>query len=491
MNKAVAQKHLAEATIAKVRRLTLLLNGENGIRGLSRAFNVMDDDGNQKLTKEEFSTGMKKIGINLSTDEVKAVWAYFDRNADGEITTTEFITALRGGLNPLRRSHVYRVFDMFDKNSDGSISVDDMRRRFDASRHPAVIKGQLTADEVLEKFHNSFDNETNPDGIITKQEFEQYYAGVSSSIDNDDYFMAILRGCWRLPGTNDDATFTMAVEAQGGDIRMEAMKSNPTALTETLKSSIPDSKQLKAILSGTIDLKTLKSMKKPTTTTTLKAMPTTTTTSTYDSGIEGQGRTWGVHSFGTAQNIYEKEELIDMITKKSSFDELIKHHRDVMLSHKMGFRGVGRLLRKCDVNNSKYISQADFIECLRQNRLYVEDRTLFKFLDTNLNGSIDYDLYLHLIMGELPPARQLLMEQLWRRLPTDAQNRTDLSIIHRTYQAPDGITLNTFLSAWDARLVPDGKVRFTELLEWIIPFSEKTPSDGVFENIIKSQWEIQ
>eukprot|EP00388_Colpodella_angusta_P003566 GDKJ01012532.1.p1 GENE.GDKJ01012532.1~~GDKJ01012532.1.p1 ORF type:complete len:193 (+),score=5.62 GDKJ01012532.1:73-579(+) len=166
----------------------------------------------------------------------------------------------------------------------------------------------------------------------------------------------------------------------------------------------------------------------------------------------------------------------------------MKKHRDIMLKNKMGFRGVGRLLRQKDLEEVRYLPADDFLACLWQNRLYVDNGELLQFLDTNHDGTVDYALYLSTIMGELPPARQLLLERLWGKLPTDRKGRTDLSTIHRTYKAPDGVSLNTFLDAWDARLVPHGKVQFNELLEWMIPISQPIRADAAFEKLVKEQW---
>jgi calcyphosin len=38
------------------------------------------------------------------------------------------------------------------------------------------------------------------DGMISIKEFEDYYKGVSSSIDDDDYFELMMRNAWRIPG---------------------------------------------------------------------------------------------------------------------------------------------------------------------------------------------------------------------------------------------------------------------------------------------------
>ena len=38
------------------------------------------------------------------------------------------------------------------------------------------------------------------DGIVTPEEWEDYYKDVSASIDDDDYFELMLRNAWHLEG---------------------------------------------------------------------------------------------------------------------------------------------------------------------------------------------------------------------------------------------------------------------------------------------------
>ena len=40
----------------------------------------------------------------------------------------------------------------------------------------------------------------NSDGLIAYEEFEDYYKGISASIDGDDYFELMIRNAWRIAG---------------------------------------------------------------------------------------------------------------------------------------------------------------------------------------------------------------------------------------------------------------------------------------------------
>lgn len=68
-----------------------------------------------------------------------------------------------------------------------------------ARSHPKYQSGEWSEDEVLRSFLDSIDTPGNPDGKVTRDEFMNYYAGVSATIDDDCYFDLMMRSCYGLP----------------------------------------------------------------------------------------------------------------------------------------------------------------------------------------------------------------------------------------------------------------------------------------------------
>ena len=50
------------------------------------------------------------------------------------------------------------------------------------------------------EFLDTFDVGGVKDGKVTPEEFCNYYANVSASIDNDDYFELMIRNAWHISG---------------------------------------------------------------------------------------------------------------------------------------------------------------------------------------------------------------------------------------------------------------------------------------------------
>jgi Ca2+-binding EF-hand superfamily protein len=92
---------------------------------------------------------------------------------------------------------VDKAFLKFDSNGSGTIEAADLKGIYNASFHPKVISGEMTEDEVFLEFLANF-GDRNGDGRIERAEWNDYYAAVSSSIDNDEHFVQLMQSAWKL-----------------------------------------------------------------------------------------------------------------------------------------------------------------------------------------------------------------------------------------------------------------------------------------------------
>lgn len=83
-------------------------------------------------------------------------------------------------------------------SGDGQVTVEDLNGVYNAKKHPKYLNGEWTEDQVFLKFLESFDTPGDPDGVVTYEEFYNYYVGVSASIDKDVYFDVMMRNAWKL-----------------------------------------------------------------------------------------------------------------------------------------------------------------------------------------------------------------------------------------------------------------------------------------------------
>ena len=176
---------------------TLTKRGSMEIRSLGRIFRALDDNRNRMVDKRELQEGLRDFGINLSDDEATIMFGAFDRDHNGQIVFDELLRVLRGDLNETRINWIRKAYAKLDANSDGVVKLDDVARLYDASKHPDVVERGAPVEEVYKKFMSLWDTQV-ADGIVTFDEFCDYYRDVSCSIDTDEYFGVMMTNAWKL-----------------------------------------------------------------------------------------------------------------------------------------------------------------------------------------------------------------------------------------------------------------------------------------------------
>lgn len=151
------------------------------------------------ITPEDLLNGLQRIGLRgITLDEINSLLKA--ANASRGITPKAFVALMRGALPRRRRIVIREAFNSLDHNKDGMLTVDEVMANFDASRHPAVLVGDASAEEIKRTYMANLLGDLNNDGIISWQEFLSNYKDLSDEIENDDYFELMIRNCWHLSG---------------------------------------------------------------------------------------------------------------------------------------------------------------------------------------------------------------------------------------------------------------------------------------------------
>ena len=105
-------------------------------------------------------------------------------------------------MGPKRVALVKKAYKILDRDGSGEVDYNDICETYNAKKHPAVLEGRKTERQVLEEFLATFEMALSdvPDGIVTMDEFMEYYSCVSASIDNDDYFEQMMNSSWNVKG---------------------------------------------------------------------------------------------------------------------------------------------------------------------------------------------------------------------------------------------------------------------------------------------------
>ncbi|XP_077998416.1 calcyphosin-2-like [Glandiceps talaboti] len=171
--------------------------GVKTMTGLGQHFRKLDRTGDGKLDKIELRKALQLYHVNIEEEKFQSLWTVLDQNGDGCIDYGEFVRGFIGEMTEWRKSLVRKVFQKIDSSKTGYISFNDIKKFFMAHAHPQVTAGQASEMDVLNDLLDSFEH-CKRSGEISYNDFEDYYEGLSLSINDDSKFADIVTRCWGL-----------------------------------------------------------------------------------------------------------------------------------------------------------------------------------------------------------------------------------------------------------------------------------------------------
>nr|XP_034956493.1 calcyphosin-like protein isoform X1 [Zootoca vivipara] len=194
-----AKRDLATTTDPIERlRLQCLARGSAGIKGLARVFRIMDDDNSRSIDFKEFLKGLNDYAVMIEKDEAEKIFKIFDKDGSGTIDFDEFLLTLRPPMSNARKEVIMQAFRKLDRTGDGIVTIEDLRGVYNVKHHPKYQNGEWSEEQVFRLFLDNFDSPYDKDGQVTPEEFMNYYAGVSASIDTDVYFIVMMKNAWKI-----------------------------------------------------------------------------------------------------------------------------------------------------------------------------------------------------------------------------------------------------------------------------------------------------
>ena len=121
----------------------------------------------------------------------------------------EFLFVLRGKPNEERQAVIDYVYSIFDKEHTSVADANEMRKVFNCQKHPKFKMGKLTESQMFYLYLKNFNNQVKMavtkkvikllyNTFILIQEWDDYYAGLSLAIDNDNHFCSLLKNQFKL-----------------------------------------------------------------------------------------------------------------------------------------------------------------------------------------------------------------------------------------------------------------------------------------------------
>jgi Ca2+-binding EF-hand superfamily protein len=117
----------------------------------------MDDNGSGSLDLSEFRKGIHDFQVAIDEKDIDGLFKAFDTDGCGQIRYDEFVRIVVGPMNQFRTQLVQKVFNKIDFNGDGVLNIEDIKGRYDATKHPDVKSGKKGENEVLTEFLETFE----------------------------------------------------------------------------------------------------------------------------------------------------------------------------------------------------------------------------------------------------------------------------------------------------------------------------------------------
>nr|XP_020746523.1 calcyphosin-2 isoform X1 [Odocoileus virginianus texanus]XP_020746524.1 calcyphosin-2 isoform X1 [Odocoileus virginianus texanus]XP_020746525.1 calcyphosin-2 isoform X1 [Odocoileus virginianus texanus] len=178
---------------------------KRGVRiltGLGKYLQQLDKEGNGLLDKADFKQALKLFRLEVSENDFESLWLILNSsgngNGDGRADYGEFKRAIIGEMNEYRKSFVRKAFMKLDFNKTGSVSLIDIRKCYCAKKHPQVISGHSTEEEIKSSFLETLKDACNKSDEVSYGEFEDYYEGLSIGIVDDEDFVNIICTPWGI-----------------------------------------------------------------------------------------------------------------------------------------------------------------------------------------------------------------------------------------------------------------------------------------------------
>ena len=196
-------------------RKKIVARGARGIMSLRRTFMLFDEKRSNQLKKKEFHKFLEDYRYNLPNDIEDKLFNIFDHKKTGSINYNEFISIILGKLNDFRLKIVQKVYEKLDKEKTGKVPYDVIRISYNADKHPEVLNGKRTKQEILERFIDMFEynfnllNKKKNKDRASKEEFVEFYNYISIFIDDDKYFENLMGRVW---GLSDNENFGKVIK---------------------------------------------------------------------------------------------------------------------------------------------------------------------------------------------------------------------------------------------------------------------------------------
>ena len=372
-------------------------------------------------------------------------------------------------MNANRKAIVMRAFNVMDKDGSGMIDINDIRGVYKADKHPDVMAGKKTEQQILSEFLETFEtahsmrNSQTPDHIVSKDEWVEYYNNVSASIDNDEYFSLMMNNAWNLDGSMDvNKKKGWRGEDEGGSAAASGARRGPMGGRGAASRG----------------------------------------------GARGGGGGAAAAMGGGASRGNADDTPPMNMTEAQMMD---RFREKLAKRGNRGIMGLGRSFKIADDDRSGNLGMEEFQKAIHDFRVGFrpeQSAKLFKVFDRDGSGTIDYDEFLRGVRGAMNDFRRGLAMKAFNIMDKDGSGVLEIDDIRQRYNAkmhPDVKSgkktedeiLYEFIDTFEqhhsecADDTRDGRVTKGEWVEYYNNVSMSVDRDDYFELMMNNTWNLK
>ena len=193
-------------SIKKLRNL-LANRGMKSIFIIQRMLYIYDKNQSGEIPFEKLCDIFEIYNISIAREEIFEFFEFLDKEHKGLIKYNDLIMIL---INNVNENRIILIQNLFDKLRKGKeyILLNDIKKYFNPDKYPDVLEQKKTSDEIAFDFIDSLEifkeyninlkNESIINGIMTYNDFENYFKEISLSINDDKIFDYIINFCWEV-----------------------------------------------------------------------------------------------------------------------------------------------------------------------------------------------------------------------------------------------------------------------------------------------------
>ena len=290
-------------------------------------------------------------------------------------------------MNESRLKAIGLAFDMLDTNKSGTVELEVIKSKYNPQRHPAVLEGRKTEEQVREDFNDMLNSYTETYGIkgkMTKEDFVNMYSHVSFTIDKDDYFIVMLKNTWSLDATSYKVSVAPS-EKSASEKSETVLKFNKESKDSPFKKTIAQEASENPIVKS-------------------------------------------VHEVPIEPPYYVNE---DEKTSGNIYDEHMQNKTDALVLNRFrsaifprGVKGILHLERLFKIyGKNGMITFLDLKQTLDDFHILVDEKdlkVLFKALDTDGDEKIVYSELIHNVVGSMSGEREKIVDRSFAMIDTNS-----------------------------------------------------------------------